>query len=94
MIEDLPVETIQADLAGMRLRKNRRAVLAQIQVPTLVVVGAQDAVTPPSDAEAMQKEIAGSSLVVVPDAGHMVPLERPAVFQGELGRFWGADADT
>ncbi len=90
MIEATPVETILADLEGMRERKNRRVVLPQIAVPTLVAVGALDVLTPPSDAEAMHKEIAGSQLVVVADAGHMVPMEKPAEFAAALAAFWGA----
>lgn len=89
MIEGTAVETILADLEGMRDRKNRRVVLKQIAVPALVVVGSLDVLTPPSDAEAMQKDIAGATLVVVPDAGHMVPMERPVEFVAELAKFWG-----
>jgi pimeloyl-ACP methyl ester carboxylesterase len=89
MIEESAVETIVADLAGMRERKNRRVVLAQIEAPTLVVVGSRDVITPTADAETMAKEIAGAQLLVVDGAGHMVPMERPDEFTAELGRFWG-----
>ncbi|MGE3175548.1 MAG: alpha/beta fold hydrolase [Planctomycetota bacterium] len=89
MIEATPVETILADLAGMRERKNRRGVLPQLQAPTFVVVGEHDALTPPAEAEAMAKEIPGAQLLVVPGAGHMTPMEQPVQFQEELGRFWG-----
>ncbi len=92
MIEATAVETILADLDGMRDRKNRRVVLAQIAVPTLVVVGSLDVLTPPSDAEAMAKAIPGAQLCVVSGAGHMVPIERPAEFAQELARFWGVPA--
>jgi pimeloyl-ACP methyl ester carboxylesterase len=93
MIESSPVETILADLAGMRERKNRRVVLSQIQVPTMVVVGSLDELTPPNDAEAMAKAIPGAQLLVVQDAGHMVPMERPEEFAAELSRFWGVPVD-
>lgn len=93
MIEALPVETILADLEGMRERKNRRVVLPQLALPVLVVVGALDVITPPSDAEAMQKEIPGAQLAVIPDAGHLVPMEAPAAFAAELGRFWGCPTE-
>jgi pimeloyl-ACP methyl ester carboxylesterase len=92
MIEQTPVETILADLEGMRERKNRRGVLPLVEAPTLVVVGSLDVLTPPSDAEAMAKAIPGAQLLVVPDAGHMTPMERPAEFQAELQRFLGVPA--
>jgi pimeloyl-ACP methyl ester carboxylesterase len=46
-------------------------------VPALVVVGAQDALTPPAEAETMQKGIGGAALHVLPDCGHLPPFERP-----------------
>jgi pimeloyl-ACP methyl ester carboxylesterase len=91
MVESLAVETILADLEGMRERKNRRVVLPQLAMPVLVVVGALDVITPPSDAEAMQKEIPGAQLAVVPDAGHLVPMEAPGPFAAALGAFWGVE---
>ncbi len=75
MIEDTPVETILAELEGMRERKNRRGVLPQITVPALVVVGALDVLTPPSDAEAMQKEIPGAWLIIPLGVSHLVGRE-------------------
>ncbi len=44
---------------------------------TLIMVGAEDIPTPPSDAKAMQAAIRGSRFVQVPDAGHTSPLEQP-----------------
>ncbi len=88
MIEGTPVETVLADLEGMRLRKSRNGILAQIRVPTLVTVGALDTLTPPSDSEAMAREIEGCRLAVIDGAGHMLPMERPAEFAAELSAFW------
>jgi len=58
-------------------RPDSRPTLAQIQVPTLVVVGAQDQLTPPAEAELMHQGIQGSRLVVLDDCGHLPPLELP-----------------
>lgn len=58
-------------------RPDSRPTLAQIQVPTLIVVGAQDQLTPPAEAELMQAGIQGSRLVVLDDCGHLPPLELP-----------------
>ena len=52
--------------------------------PTLVVVGAEDQLTPPKDAEAIAKAIPGARLAVIPHAGHLAPLEQPEAFNEHL----------
>jgi pimeloyl-ACP methyl ester carboxylesterase len=49
-----------------------------IEVPTTIVVGSHDRLTPVSLAKVMAKGIGGAELVVVPKAGHMLPIEDPA----------------
>jgi len=67
-------------LEALKSRPDARPNLAAITCPTLVVVGADDALTPPSSAETLRDGIAGAQLVVVPDAGHMSNLEQPVPF--------------
>ncbi len=81
-------ETVAADLAAMRDRPDARDMLADILIPTLVVVGDADALTPPSDSRAMVDQIAASRLVTVPAAGHMTPMERPGAVAAALGDFF------
>jgi pimeloyl-ACP methyl ester carboxylesterase len=88
MIEGQPVETIVADLRGLRDRPDRTPMLGSITVPALVVVGEHDAITPPAEAQSMAAAIPGARCVVVPGCGHMVPMEDPAAFARELGAFW------
>lgn len=80
MILATPPETAMADLAGLALRDEGFEVLAGWEMPLLVVVGDEDVIAPPSDAEAMTA-VAGHApwvkLVSVPGAGHLVPLENP-----------------
>lgn len=90
MIEGTPIETIVADLRGMRDRPDRSPILPGITVPTLVVVGSEDRITPPSEAKAMVAAIPGARLAILPGCGHMSPMEDPAAFARELGRFWAA----
>ena len=61
--------------------------LSHIHCPTLIVVGDQDALTPPSFSHEMQRGIAGAELAVVSDAGHMSNMEQPAAFNLALARF-------
>ncbi|MFE0629538.1 alpha/beta fold hydrolase [Streptomyces sp. NPDC058864] len=60
-----------------------RAELGLITVPTLVLGGAEDQVTPPADARALVAAIPDARLAVVPGASHLVPVEQPTAV-GEL----------
>lgn len=65
-------------------RPDSRPGLAAIAVPTLVVVGEGDQITPPEIAREMHNGIPGSELLVVPQAGHLALLERPELVHGAL----------
>ncbi len=58
--------------------------LAAIKCPALVLVGAGDELTPPELSQEIAAAIAGSRLVVIPDCGHLSPLERPAAVNRAL----------
>lgn len=60
-------------------RVDSRPDLPSIKVPTLVVVGDADAITPPDAAREMAAGIPGAKLVVIPTAGHMALVEQPAI---------------
>ena len=55
-------------------------------IPTHVLVGTRDVLTPPSHARRIADHVEGSVLTVVPDAGHMLPLERDRLVSGVLIR--------
>ena len=59
--------------------------LGEVRVPTMILCGAQDRMTPPRSSEALHSGIQGSELLVIRDAGHMVMLERPAETAHALG---------
>jgi 3-oxoadipate enol-lactonase len=81
------VNGVVGALDAMRTRPDSSDVLASIHVPTLIIVGDEDALTPPDAAEAMHKAIGGSSRVVVPGAGHLSNLEDAAAFNAALAKF-------
>jgi pimeloyl-ACP methyl ester carboxylesterase len=62
-------------------------VLECIDVPTLIVVGDKDRLTPPAQARHMASKIEGARLLVLEDAGHMAFVERHEVFDAELTAF-------
>lgn len=71
-------------LQGLGARADSSPTLREIRVPTLVVCGAEDSITPVAESEAMQKGIAGSRLEVIPGAGHLANLEDPAAYNAAL----------
>ena len=76
-------------LEAMKRRPDSTQDLAAIDVPTLVVVGEEDALTPPDAARNLERRIPDARLVVVPEAGHLSNLEAPDAFNGALAEFLG-----
>jgi pimeloyl-ACP methyl ester carboxylesterase len=68
-------------------RPDGRADLARIRVHTLVLCGAEDALTPVEAHREMAAGIADSRLIVVPDCGHLSTLEAPDRVSAELRRW-------
>ena len=56
-------------------------------MPTLIVVGDEDVVTPPDESRALHAAIASSRLEVLQHAGHLSNLERPAAFNTVVSEF-------
>jgi 3-oxoadipate enol-lactonase len=71
-----PQEVYRATLAVTR-RRDISEDIKSIRVPTLIIVGEQDLTEPVSEAESIQRQIAGSRLEKIAGAGHMTPLEQP-----------------
>ena len=70
--------------AAIMDRPDSRPTLANVTVPTLVLVGDEDQLTTPERARDMVAGIADARLVVVPHCGHMAPVERPEVVNAAL----------
>ncbi len=64
--------------------------LGEIRAPTAVVVGDADRMTPPKYAQALHTAISGAQLTVIPNTGHMAPLEQPAAVGTALRRVLGS----
>lgn len=60
--------------------------IATIAVPTTVVVGSRDRLTPPARSRTLVDTIPGAQLVTVPHRGHMLPLEDPDAVADEIVR--------
>lgn len=83
-----PVPGIVAALMALRDRPDSRALLATLgRIPTLVLAGAADVITPPAGMRAMAAAIPGAEFVLVEGAGHLPPLEQPNVTTDTIARF-------
>jgi 3-oxoadipate enol-lactonase len=79
LMASAPVAGIVGALTAMRDRAGSEALLPTlIGLPTLVVVGEADTLTPPDQAREMAQAIPGARLAVIPGAGHLPPVEQPA----------------
>ncbi|HEY0970659.1 MAG TPA: alpha/beta fold hydrolase [Gemmatimonadales bacterium] len=87
MLERAPVEGIVGASEAMIARPDSTPDQATITVPTLVMVGEEDTLTPPDEARRMHDAIAGSRLEVLAGAGHASNVERPAAFDHALTDF-------
>jgi pimeloyl-ACP methyl ester carboxylesterase len=88
MIAATPVPGIVGALASMRDRHDSTGLLPTLAgLPTLVIVGGEDAVTPPEVARRMAGAIPGARLAVIPSAGHLPTVERPSETTGAILEF-------
>ncbi len=83
-------QTIAAALRGMAAREDFTENLATIDVPTLVLCGAEDAITPPEEMRSIAAAIARAQYCEVPAAGHMSPLEDPVAVNHAIRKFFGS----
>lgn len=90
MLARAPVAGIIGGLTALRDRPDSSPTLATITVPTLIVVGDEDVLTPVAEARAMHAAIPGSRLEVIAGAGHVSNLERPAAFNHVLSEFFAS----
>jgi len=88
MLAETPTE-VWAQLLPALLGMDVTHVLDVIDIPTLVVAGTHDRLTPPGAAARIARAIKGAELTIIRDAGHMSMLERPHSFNARLRGFLG-----
>ncbi len=87
MILATPPRGISDALHGIAARGDSTAFLREIRVPTLVVCGEEDILTPRAEAEIMERGIAGAELAMIPKSGHLPSIETPIEFGAVLRKF-------
>lgn len=87
-VRDMMVKTnpigAAAALLAMAGREDHTTRLSEITVPTLIIVGSEDSITPVKDSQTMHEQISGSRLVNLPNAAHVSNLEQTGQFNREL----------
>ena len=77
VVERTSPAAIAAAQRGMAARPDMTSLLPTIKVPTLIIVGAEDAISPPQEMKAIAAAIPNAEFVEIPDAGHMTTMENP-----------------
>ena len=87
MAQEIGAEGFVSEQRAIIDRADSRHTLVDIDIPTVVIVGRQDQVTPLPRSEEMAADIANSRLVVLEECGHMSPLEKPVEVTAALRRW-------
>ena len=87
LIERQTNEGVRAAVVRLRDRPDSTPLLPDIKVPALVLVGDEDEVTPPGEADRMHAQLEDARLVRIPQAGHLSCLENPPAFNAAVATF-------
>ena len=87
MMDDTGVDAFCRQQEAIIARPDSRPLLSAIACPTLVLVGAQDAITPVEMAQEMTDAIPGATLTIVPETGHLATLEAPVHVNAALAKW-------
>lgn len=87
MVLSANIETVKATLKALANREETCSILSQINVPSLLVFGTEDKITPPHHGSTMQAQIPNAIFETIENAGHLSNLEKPELFNDILNRF-------
>lgn len=87
VVENTSPASIAAAQRGMAARPEMASFLPKIRVPALVIVGDEDAISPPAEMEAIAAAIPNAEFVIIPNSGHMTTMENPEAVNATLSKF-------
>jgi len=87
VVERTSPAAIAAAQRGLAARPDMTSFLPHITVPTLVIVGDEDAISPPFEMQAIAAAIPHAEFVVIPNSGHMTTMENPEAVNAALSKF-------
>lgn len=80
-------DIVVKDQVALMNRANSTSMLPQIDIPVLIIHGVDDQIVPIQEAQTMHAAIKGSTLVILPKAGHLLNLEQPVLFNSSIRNF-------
>jgi len=89
LISTQSIATIQAALKALADRPDMSETMQHCKKPVLLICGKEDTITPPAVMESMENILPKGQLIIVSEAGHLVPLEAPTVFHEAVLSFLG-----
>jgi 3-oxoadipate enol-lactonase len=87
MVESAPAQVVIDLLHALATREDSQNLLSEIAVPTLVITGEEDEITPAAAARERGARIAGAEIVGIASAGHLANMEHPKAFNEAVIRF-------
>jgi pimeloyl-ACP methyl ester carboxylesterase len=87
LVQSAPPPAVAWAARAMAERPDSTATLSDVRVPSLVLVGEEDVLTPPSDAQSLVDVLPNAQLVQLPGAGHLSAVETPEEFTRSLRQF-------
>jgi pimeloyl-ACP methyl ester carboxylesterase len=87
MIANNPDAGVIGAITAMKERADSTPLLADIDVPTLVIAGREDRMIPVELSRAMADQIPGAQFTVIAEAGHLTPMEQPIATSRVIGEF-------
>ena len=84
LLEATPIDVVAEFFPAFDLHEKTTALAAFRDIPTLVMGGAKDLLTPPRHSQAIAAELPDAELIIVPDAGHLLMLELPDLVNTQL----------
>ncbi len=87
MCSDAGLDMYERQMRALLARPEVESLLPGIACPTFVATGAHDAWAPPAQHEAIAAAISGSTLTIIPGAGHIIQVEQPQALTDALARW-------
>jgi 3-oxoadipate enol-lactonase len=90
MIQNTSEESLIKTLMALCFREQTCSLIHQIKVPTLILVGEHDIITPPELANFMHEKIKDSRIHIIAESGHLSNMENPTEFNNQLVKFFAS----
>jgi pimeloyl-ACP methyl ester carboxylesterase len=87
LIKQQEAAALRGAILRMMDRPDSFPTLKTVTVPTLIVVGQEDTITPVAEAQKLAEAVPNAELVIVPRAGHLANLEQPQAFNAAFSNF-------